>query len=114
MNDRERQRKRLDELAAKAYEEDKRLAAEFNRRVAEAPEGWLPPAGERHAVSEAAFRKCLNITPEQFRGLDPGQRLELVAYFFAGRESEIPYEDWKLERPPWIPKPPTSGQGRKG
>lgn len=100
----ERHREVLDEAMARAHERDQRLAAEFRERLAAAPEGWLPPAEKRHEVNDEAFEKCLGIGTAQFRALTPGQRLELVSLWFAGNEVQIPYEDWGLDRPSWLPR----------
>jgi hypothetical protein len=75
---------------------------EWRRRVAAAPVGWLPPAEEREEIDDEVLRKCLGIDQAGVHGVGPDHRLELVSLWFAGREREIPYEEWGLERPSWI------------
>lgn len=86
---------------------------EWRRRVAEAKVGWLPPAAERMELDSDVMWKCLGIDSQGWLSLTVGQRFELWACFFAGREREIPYEEWGLERPDWIPPAPESPIGRK-
>ena len=90
----------------KTPDEEARLVA-FRRRASEAQPGWLPPVEEREEINADVLHKSLGIEPEQtYPGrMSAEQRLEIITKWFAGTEAEIPYEDWGLERPSWIPKP---------
>lgn len=88
----------------KSAGEEASLAA-FRRRAVAADRGWLPPVEEREEINKDVLRKCLGIEPEQTYPdrMTTEQRLEITTKWFNGEEAQIPYEEWGLDRPTWIP-----------
>lgn len=98
----------------KSRAEEERLAA-FRELAAAAPEGWLPPIEDRAELNPDVVRKCLGIDPRDTYPdrMSFEQKLQLITLWFNGREQEIPYEEWGLTRPRWIPGA-GAAQSRKG
>lgn len=96
---------KLNSLRVKTPDEEIRQQR-FRQLGREAEVGWLPAVDEREEINSDVLVKCLGIAPEQTwpARMSAEQRLALVSFWFQGRESEIPYEAWGLERPAWIPE----------